>query len=692
MSSDLPRTSDLTTNGDSNGTSHDVSSVAPATTSATSTAPVSKHVETVMYSDVHWSKHPFESSQAKHCILARTLKATTFSTVEEDHAKGLRRLVKQTTDNVHSKESRQGSYVTHIEEAMRLHDRIADNGMQFSLALHQMHEDLNELSLNMEKGRKHWKHEGLNAEKRATDAEAAMEKAKSKYDGLAEDYDRARTGDAKSSRRIGLKGMKSAPQHEEDLLRKLQVADSDYQAKVQAAKSQREELIKTSRPQAVKALQELINECDSGLALQLQKFASFNEKLLLGNGIAVSPLPPTDPSAPVQHSLRDIVLQIDNKADFDNYLSGHVSKVPNRISDIKYEQHYTLRPKQQTPTTASRQPSSTLPGPALPETPLTNVPTQQSTYSTSPGPVLPPTSEYPTQPSYGNPASPPYPTDPPQQYNTAPYPTSPGPSRGLSTSTQGASIPYSPATPGAMGAQQSFSSQPRAISPGPVATALPPPLKPVFGVTLDDLYNRDQTAVPMIVYQCMQAVDLFGLDVEGIYRLSGTASHVQQIKALFDHGMLAPDLGVGSTSNEIADSQTVDFRNPASFYHDVNSVAGLLKQFFRELPDPLLTRRSYNNFIDAARIEDATTRRDAVHSVINELPDPNYATLRALVLHLNRVQEHYAKNRMSTSNLAICFAPSLMGSHTGPQIADASLQARVLDTILTNTFQIFDED
>ncbi|KAG9806893.1 RhoGAP-domain-containing protein, partial [Aureobasidium melanogenum] len=321
----------------------------------------------------------------------------------EDHAKGLRRLVKQTTDNIHSKESRQGTYVTRLDEAMRLHDRIADNGMQFSLALHQMHEDLNELSLNMEKGRKHWKHEGLNAEKRATDAEAAMEKAKSKYDGLAEDYDRARTGDTKSSRRIGLKGMKSAPQHEEDLLRKLQVADSDYQAKVQAAKAQREELIRTARPQAVKALQELINECDSGLALQLQKFASFNEKLLLGNGIAISPLPPSDPSAPIQHSLRDIVLEIDNKADFDNYMSGHVSKVPSRISEIKYEQHPTLRPKQQTPTPASRQPSSTLPGPALPETPTSSVPTQQPTYSTPPGPALPPTTQYPVQSSYGNP-------------------------------------------------------------------------------------------------------------------------------------------------------------------------------------------------------------------------------------------------------------------------------------------------
>jgi hypothetical protein len=42
----------------------------------------------------------------------------------------------------------------------------------------------------------------------------------------------------------------------------------------------------------------------------------------------------------------------------------------------------------------------------------------------------------------------------------------------------------------------------------------------------------------MVVYQCIQAVDLFGLEVEGIYRLSGTQSHVNRIKAMFDNGKL----------------------------------------------------------------------------------------------------------------------------------------------------------
>ena len=49
------------------------------------------------------------------------------------------------------------------------------------------------------------------------------------------------------------------------------------------------------------------------------------------------------------------------------------------------------------------------------------------------------------------------------------------------------------------------------------------------------------------------------------------------------------------------DSTQVDFRNPENFYHDVNSVAGLLKQFFRDLPDPLLTQENYHGFIEAAR-------------------------------------------------------------------------------------------
>lgn len=168
-------------------------------------------------------------------------------------------------------ENRQGSLAQSYDEMNKIHDRMADHGLQFALSLHQMSEDLNELSANMERGRKHWKLNGLNAEKRVQEAELAAEKAKAKYDGLAEQYDRARTGDRQSGK-FGLKGPKSAAQHEEDLLRKVQHADTDYANKVQAAQSQKQELVATLRPQATRTLQDLINECDSALALQMQKF------------------------------------------------------------------------------------------------------------------------------------------------------------------------------------------------------------------------------------------------------------------------------------------------------------------------------------------------------------------------------------------------------------------------------------
>ncbi len=76
-------------------------------------------------------------------------------------------------------------------------------------------------------------------------------------------------------------------------------------------------------------------------------------------------------------------------------------------------------------------------------------------------------------------------------------------------------------------------------APSPTSAVGPnlPPLRPVFGLSLEQLFERDGAAVPMVVYQCIQAVDLFGLEVEGIYRISGTASHITKIKAMFDNGM-----------------------------------------------------------------------------------------------------------------------------------------------------------
>lgn len=178
-------------------------------------------------------------------------------------------------DAANRNENRQGTYSASYKDIHRLHERMADHGQQFAVSLQQMSDDLHELAANIERNRKQWKATGLAAEKKVVDAEALAEKAKAKYDSLAEQYDRVRTGD-KQGGKFGLKGHKSAAQHEEDLLRKVQNADGDYSSKVAAAQTARKELVSTHRPQAVHNLQQLISECDSGLTLQQQKFGKYS--------------------------------------------------------------------------------------------------------------------------------------------------------------------------------------------------------------------------------------------------------------------------------------------------------------------------------------------------------------------------------------------------------------------------------
>lgn len=567
------------------------------------------------------------------------------SKLEEEHAQGLKRMARSQLEGLRRSEVKGGGYAAQLAETMKLHEKMGENGMQFALSLHQMCEDLNELCTNMEKGRKQWKHEGLDAEKRASDAEAAMHKAKARYDGLAEDYDRARTGDTKGSRRIGLKGPKSAEQYEQELLRKVQASDQEYEERVKTAKNQRQTLLARERPKAVKALQELIAECDSALTLQLQKFATFNEKLLLGNGLVVSPLTKED------KTLRDIIYDIDNETDFNAYMRGHVNKIPARPSEIKYEQHHTLMPKTQKPSqpASSQAPSLSLNTSAMAgtmssatagaasnqggtssatknsaSTPAYGKPPSSMSYSQPP----PPSHQVQSPSNYGN--SPAYGSGPTAPFNpdsygapAPPYPTHGSERNDRSFSPSGQPYGQSSGTispqQGSFGQAPPISQSHKQSTMSPSSNAGPPslpPLRPVFGVSLEELFARDASAVPTVVMQCIQAVDTYGLDYEGIYRVNGNAQYTSQLKNAFNHN---------------ANSSQLDFRNPENFFHDVPAVASLLKQFFRDLPDPLFPRAAYSAFLEAAQTDEPTARRDALHQQINDLPDPNYATLRALV-------------------------------------------------------------
>jgi hypothetical protein len=85
---------------------------------------------------------------------------------------------------------------------------------------------------------------------------------------------------------------------------------------------------------------------------------------------------------------------------------------------------------------------------------------------------------------------------------------------------------------------------------------------------------------------------------------------------------------------------------------DINNVTSSIKSWFRELPDPLLTAVLHQGFIDAAsksfstcfavvanegiEIENDRLRHIRLHERVNDLPDPNYATLKYFLGHLHR--------------------------------------------------------
>jgi hypothetical protein len=122
-----------------------------------------------------------------------------------------------------------------------------------------------------------------------------------------------------------------------------------------------------------------------------------------------------------------------------------------------------------------------------------------------------------------------------------------------------------------------------------------------FGVELSEQAVVPGTEIPKVVQKCTEAIEAFGLDQVGIYRLSGTTSKVQQLKAALDTGELLSPMRVSGVNAFInSDLDNTDVMSD-EWSGDINVVASVLKQWFRELPEPLLTHGLYQGFIEAAR-------------------------------------------------------------------------------------------
>uniref|UniRef100_A0A3B4E3M6 Rho GTPase activating protein 12a n=1 Tax=Pygocentrus nattereri TaxID=42514 RepID=A0A3B4E3M6_PYGNA len=162
----------------------------------------------------------------------------------------------------------------------------------------------------------------------------------------------------------------------------------------------------------------------------------------------------------------------------------------------------------------------------------------------------------------------------------------------------------------------------------------------VFGCNLISLCQRENTTVPHFVRMCIDHVENHGLNLDGLYRVSGNLAIIQKLRFTVNH------------------DEKINFED--SKWEDIHVITGALKMFFRELPEPLFTHTLFNDFVAAIKIPDYKQKVQAVKDKVQKLPRPNHDTMQALFKHLKKVIEHGEKNRMTTQSVAIVFGPTLL--------------------------------
>uniref|UniRef100_A0A8C8MC82 Rho GTPase-activating protein 12-like n=1 Tax=Oncorhynchus tshawytscha TaxID=74940 RepID=A0A8C8MC82_ONCTS len=193
----------------------------------------------------------------------------------------------------------------------------------------------------------------------------------------------------------------------------------------------------------------------------------------------------------------------------------------------------------------------------------------------------------------------------------------------------------------------------------------------VFGCSLSSLCQRENTSVPNFVTTCIDHVETTGLSIDGIYRVSGNLAVIQKLRFAVNH----------DEQLELEDSK----------WEDIHVTTGALKMFFRELPEPLFTYDSFNDFINAIKCSDYKQRVNSIKDLIKQLPKPNHDTMQCLFKHLRRVIDHGEANRMTTQSVAIVFGPTLLRpeTETGNIAVHMVYQNQIVELILLEYENIF---
>ncbi|XP_071421001.1 rho GTPase-activating protein 29 isoform X7 [Pithys albifrons albifrons] len=220
----------------------------------------------------------------------------------------------------------------------------------------------------------------------------------------------------------------------------------------------------------------------------------------------------------------------------------------------------------------------------------------------------------------------------------------------------------------------------------------------LFGVEFAQAAKNVPDGIPFIIKKCTSEIESRALNVKGIYRVNGAKSRVEKLCQAFENGKDLVEL------SEL-------------YAHDISNV---LKLYLRQLPEPLVLFRLYNEFIglakesqhvneelDATQASPKSKKRQSIcielnriiikiKDLLKQLPGPNYNTLQYLIGHLHRVTEQSDENKMSASNLGIIFGPTLLrprqtdATVSLSSLVDYPYQARVVELLITHYEKIFD--
>lgn len=176
--------------------------------------------------------------------------------------------------------------------------------------------------------------------------------------------------------------------------------------------------------------------------------------------------------------------------------------------------------------------------------------------------------------------------------------------------------------------------------------------------------------IPRVVESCIRFINLYGLQHQGIFRVSGSQVEVNDIKNSFERGN---------------DPLTDDEDN-----HDINSVAGVLKLYFRGLENPLFPKERFNDLISCIRIDNLYERALYIRKILLTVPRSVLIVMRYLFAFLNHLSQYSDENMMDPYNLAICFGPTLMPTpDTQDQVSCQAHVNEVVKTIIIHHETIF---